>query len=253
MTAALSRSEAWSLLALSSTCLGIIANTFQGYGAPLIVSLAFSGLAYSVTYALVRWLGPTFIAAGLKGKDMSKAVKKEMYCGVASNAPLTTLLTASNSPEAMGAVGASIYLLILIAFIPFPFYKDIVAATSGGGNRDVVIQVAEVETGRFLHRFPHSKVRQAPLNVIVPLNQDSLSASFRHTCPLCSRCIQRLYWGLRTIFSTSVGVTKCLSLRSLLYLYFLYTTLTLESPPSSFRGFFSHTYQTRLSQIRSLA
>ena len=59
----------------------------------------------------------------------------------------------------MGAVAASIYLLILIAFIPFPFYKDIVAATSGGGNRDVVLQVAEVETGRFLHRFPHSKVR----------------------------------------------------------------------------------------------
>ena len=66
-----------------------------------------------------------------------------------------------DSPETMGAVAASIYLLVLIAFIPFPFYKDIVAATSGGGNRDVVLQVAEVETGRFLHRFPHSKVRIA--------------------------------------------------------------------------------------------
>ena len=58
----------------------------------------------------------------------------------------------------MGAVAASVYLLILIAFIPFPFYKDIVAATSGGGNRDVVIRLEEVEMGRFLHRFPHSKV-----------------------------------------------------------------------------------------------
>lgn len=58
----------------------------------------------------------------------------------------------------MGAVCAVVYLLSLIVFIPFAFYKDIVAATSGGGNRDVVIEVQQVETGRFLHRFPHGKV-----------------------------------------------------------------------------------------------
>jgi UDP-N-acetylglucosamine--dolichyl-phosphate N-acetylglucosaminephosphotransferase len=34
-----------------------------------------------------------------------------------------------------------------------------VAATSGGGNRDVVIEVHHVETGRTLHRFPHERVR----------------------------------------------------------------------------------------------
>lgn len=77
--------------------------------------------------------------AGLKGKDMSKVHKKEI-------------------PETMGAVCAVVYLLALIVFIPFPFYKDIVAATSGGGNRDVPAMVEVVETGRFLHRFPHSKV-----------------------------------------------------------------------------------------------
>ena len=58
----------------------------------------------------------------------------------------------------MGAVCAVVYLLIVIVFIPFPFYKDIVAATSGGGNRDSVIQVQELETGRLLHKFPHSKL-----------------------------------------------------------------------------------------------
>lgn len=58
----------------------------------------------------------------------------------------------------MGAVCAVVYLLIIIIFIPFPFYKDIVAATSGGGNRDVVLEIELVETGRFLHKFPHSKV-----------------------------------------------------------------------------------------------
>lgn len=57
----------------------------------------------------------------------------------------------------MGVVCAIVYLLTLIVFIPFPFYKDIVAATSGGGNRDVVLEVS-LETGRLLHRFPHSKV-----------------------------------------------------------------------------------------------
>ena len=58
----------------------------------------------------------------------------------------------------MGAVCAVVYLLALIFFIPFAFYKDIVAATSGGGNRDVVLKTQHVETGRYLHRFPHGRV-----------------------------------------------------------------------------------------------
>jgi hypothetical protein len=58
----------------------------------------------------------------------------------------------------MGAICAVVYLLVVIIFIPFPFYKDIVAATSGGGNRDIVLELNSVETGRFLHRFPHNKV-----------------------------------------------------------------------------------------------
>lgn len=61
-------------------------------------------------------------------------------------------------PETMGAVCAVVYLLVLIFFIPFAFYKDIVAATSGGGNRDIVLEVHHVETGRTLHRFPHDRV-----------------------------------------------------------------------------------------------
>ncbi len=59
----------------------------------------------------------------------------------------------------MGAVCAVVYLLVVIVFIPFPFYKDIVAATSGGGNRDVVFEMEHLETGRLLHKFPHSKVK----------------------------------------------------------------------------------------------
>jgi UDP-N-acetylglucosamine--dolichyl-phosphate N-acetylglucosaminephosphotransferase len=144
----LSFTETITLLSIFLASLGIIANTFRGDGEPLIASLAFSGIAFSATYSMIRWLGPTFMKAGLKGKDMSKAHKKEI-------------------PETMGAVCAVVYLLIIIIFIPFPFYKDIVAATSGGGNRDVVIELEldHVQTGRFLHKFPHSKVRLLTLDV----------------------------------------------------------------------------------------
>ncbi|PBP16727.1 UDP-N-acetylglucosamine-1-P transferase [Diplocarpon rosae] len=135
----LSFTEMLSLLSLSLASMGIIANTFRGDGEPLIASLAFSGIAFAASYAMIRWLGPTFMKAGLKGKDMSKVHKKEI-------------------PETMGAVCAVVYMLIVIVFIPFPFYKDIVAATSGGGNRDVVLELDVVQTGRFLHRFPHSKL-----------------------------------------------------------------------------------------------
>ena len=79
MSTALSRAEALSLFTISTACLGVIANTFHGDGEPLIVSLAFSGIAFASTYCMIRWLGNAFMKAGLKGKDMSKIKKDEMY------------------------------------------------------------------------------------------------------------------------------------------------------------------------------
>ena len=137
---ALTLTESVSLLSIVFACITVLSRAvLQGDGAPLIASLALSGLAFSATYAMIRWLGPAFIKAGIKGVDMSKTYKKEI-------------------PECMGAVCAVVYILCMICFIPFPFYKDIVAATSGGGNRDVVMHEEYVQEGRFLHRFPHSKV-----------------------------------------------------------------------------------------------
>ncbi|KAK4089597.1 hypothetical protein Purlil1_6166 [Purpureocillium lilacinum] len=135
----LSRTETLTLLSLSAASAAIIANTFHGDGEPLIASLALSILAFCLCFAMIRWLGPTFMKAGFRGRDLSKLNKIEI-------------------PECMGAVCAAVYLLTVIIFIPFPFYKDIVAATSGGGNRDVVVEVQEVNQGRFLHRFPHNKL-----------------------------------------------------------------------------------------------
>ncbi|KAK4041361.1 glycosyl transferase family 4-domain-containing protein [Parachaetomium inaequale] len=150
MTSSLSRAETLSLLALSAACVAILANAFQGDDKPLMVSLALSGLAFSATYAMIRWLGPAFIRAGFKGVDMSKHARREI-------------------PECMGAVCAAVYLFAMIVFVPFAFYKDVVAATSGGGNRDVVLQVEHVQQGRFLHRFPHSKL-SSYLSAIVSLH-----------------------------------------------------------------------------------
>jgi UDP-N-acetylglucosamine--dolichyl-phosphate N-acetylglucosaminephosphotransferase len=79
---ALSKFECWSLLGLVGVSLAIIYNTLQGDGEPLIASIAFSGVAFSFAYALIRWLGPTFIKAGLKGKDMAKPRKPEMYANL---------------------------------------------------------------------------------------------------------------------------------------------------------------------------
>ncbi|MCJ1470799.1 tunicamycin resistance protein [Pseudocyphellaria aurata] len=139
MTTSLSGIEASNLGLLTVACFGIVANSFHGDGEPLVVSFAFSGIAFAFTYSLIRWLGNAFMKAGLKGRDMSKLKNVEI-------------------PETMGAVCAVVYLLAIIVFIPFPFYKDIVAATSGGGNRDVMMKHDELETGRILHLFPHSKL-----------------------------------------------------------------------------------------------
>ena len=79
MATALSRAETLSLFSLSAACIGIIANTFHGNGEPLIASIAFSGIAFAFTFSLIRWLGPVFLKAGLKGKDMCKIKKVEMW------------------------------------------------------------------------------------------------------------------------------------------------------------------------------
>lgn len=83
VNASLSRSETLALLSLFLACFGVIANAFQGDGNPLIASLAFSGVAYCAAYSMIRWLGPTFIRAGLKGKDMGKKSQPEMYVTIA--------------------------------------------------------------------------------------------------------------------------------------------------------------------------
>jgi hypothetical protein len=163
-TPQLTRTETVSLAALSAACGTILANTFRGEGEPLIASLALSGMAYAAAYAMIRWLGPTFIKAGLKGVDMSKTNRREI-------------------PECAGAICAVVYLLAIIVFTPFPFYKDIVAATSGGGNRDVVLHAEHVHEGRFLHKFPHSKVSMPPTFLFPRMNSSGTDRAPSNSSP----------------------------------------------------------------------
>jgi hypothetical protein len=74
----LTTNESWFLHSICAVCVTLLIQTLQGDGAPLTISLGFSGLAFATTYALIRWLGASFMRVGLKGKDMSKVRKLEM-------------------------------------------------------------------------------------------------------------------------------------------------------------------------------
>jgi UDP-N-acetylglucosamine--dolichyl-phosphate N-acetylglucosaminephosphotransferase len=78
MSTALTSTETYSLLSLSLACIGVVANTLQGEGEPLVASIAFSGLAFALSYALIRWLGNAFISRGFKGRDLCKLKQTEM-------------------------------------------------------------------------------------------------------------------------------------------------------------------------------
>jgi hypothetical protein len=191
---ALSNAETLSLAAVTLVCATILANTFQGDGEALIASISLSGLAFAATYAMIRWLGPTFIKAGLKGRDMAKVNNKQEL------------------PECMGAICAVVYIMVIIVFIPFPFYKDIVVATSGGGNRDVVMNVEYVQQGRLLHKFPHSKVCRSILNYVHDLTEFMLTNAANYSlhpfCPQSYLCNQSPFSALATTSSTSAGGTS---------------------------------------------
>ncbi|KAK9718308.1 tunicamycin resistance protein, variant 3 [Basidiobolus ranarum] len=93
---------------------------------PLHASLGLSVLAGLVTWELIPRLSPTFLKAGLSGKDMCKKAKPIL-------------------PESMGVVCAMVYLITLIIFIPFPFVDWFPGVLSERGKLS-------------LHTFPYHKL-----------------------------------------------------------------------------------------------
>jgi UDP-N-acetylglucosamine--dolichyl-phosphate N-acetylglucosaminephosphotransferase len=87
---------------------------------PLYASLGFSLLAFASTMYLIPAVGPLFIQRNLKGRDLLKSNRQEMYACLiflwfSADFPLIF------RPECMGLVCACIYTLFLILFIPFSF------------------------------------------------------------------------------------------------------------------------------------
>ncbi|KAF0468864.1 UDP-N-acetylglucosamine-dolichyl-phosphate N-acetylglucosaminephosphotransferase [Gigaspora margarita] len=79
----------------------IILNTVHD---PLSASIGFSILGCAITWRLVPALKDSFLKANLAGKDLNKLDKQII-------------------PESMGVVCATVYLVCLFLFIPFPFME----------------------------------------------------------------------------------------------------------------------------------
>lgn len=102
----LTAKEVFYLSLVTVTCCGIVAHSLRGDVEPVLVSVAFSGIAFAFTYSLIRWLGKAFMKAGLKGRDMSKLRKEEMYVQGPSP-PLPLPLPRFPSPHS-GSNGAQL-------------------------------------------------------------------------------------------------------------------------------------------------
>lgn len=79
MSGSLSNTEVCSLLALSAAGFGVLSQTWKTDGEPIYASVALAGIAFALSYAIIRWTGNAFMASGRKGRDMSKKVSVEMY------------------------------------------------------------------------------------------------------------------------------------------------------------------------------
>lgn len=74
----ISRTETVLLSSLSIVAIAILINAWRQSSEALYSSIAVSTLAFTTSYALIRWTGDALLAKGLKGRDMSKKAPLEM-------------------------------------------------------------------------------------------------------------------------------------------------------------------------------
>lgn len=104
----------------------------------VVSAIGFSIVGYIATDWLIPRVGQSFVKIGLYGKDQSKPGKPVI-------------------PESVGAVSATVYLLVMFLCIPFMFYKYMVTTTPGGGIRGASIEENGDLTGNL---FPHGKLSE---------------------------------------------------------------------------------------------
>ncbi|KAH9969901.1 N-acetylglucosaminephosphotransferase [Russula dissimulans] len=129
----------------------------------LYVSFGFSVFALLATIYLVPALGPTFVKADLKGRDLLKVY----------DTPI---------PESMGLVCASVYILLLILFIPFAF-----SPISLNGSQAQYT----VREGIVINAFPHyqlsvylSSLLSLLIATMLGFLDDIFDIRWRHKIPI---------------------------------------------------------------------
>ncbi|CCK72911.1 UDP-N-acetylglucosamine--dolichyl-phosphate N-acetylglucosaminephosphotransferase KNAG_0M00580 [Huiozyma naganishii CBS 8797] len=134
----------------------------------VVSALGFSVIGFAVTDALISRCGPSFIKIGLFGKDMSKIGKPVL-------------------PEAIGAVSAMVYIMIMFFYIPFIFYRYMVLDTVGGGDRNTSVEM----NGWSKSSFPHNKLSEylssvlcLESTIVLGIFDDLFDLRWRHKFPL---------------------------------------------------------------------
>ncbi|KAI6030645.1 glycosyl transferase family 4-domain-containing protein [Pisolithus orientalis] len=91
----------------------------------LHTSVGFSIFAFLAALYLVPALGPSFVKANLKGRDLLKVYSDPI-------------------PESQGLICAAIYILLLILFIPFPFSNSIANLPTKGTHLEGLLGAASL-------------------------------------------------------------------------------------------------------------
>ncbi|KAI0264012.1 N-acetylglucosaminephosphotransferase [Gloeopeniophorella convolvens] len=129
----------------------------------LYVSFGFSIFALLATVYLVPALGPTFVKANLKGRDLLKTYSTPI-------------------PESLGLVCASVYILLLILFIPFAFSPITVNSSHAQYT---------VREGIVINAFPHyqlavylSSLLSLLIATMLGFLDDIFDIRWRHKIPI---------------------------------------------------------------------
>ncbi|KAG7195709.1 tunicamycin resistance protein [Scheffersomyces spartinae] len=127
---------------------------------PLRTLTAFAGIGYVITTTMIPRVSEVFIKVGLKGRDMSK------------KPPVAEI------PESMGIVVAVTYLTLMLALIPFVFFKYLVNFASMSNDEEVSeTYLQQYNTLSHNHLFPHNKLAEY-LSAVLCLQSTTLLGLF---------------------------------------------------------------------------
>lgn len=144
--APLATGESWFIFAICAAALTIIVNTLRSDAEPLLALVALSTLGFAASFCLIKWLGPTFVAIGLSGEDMSKRKKKRI-------------------PEGMGVISGLVFLMVCCSFQAFGPYLLEKNVTRIVGDQLVTSTVEHVPNTNVFYRFPHAEVSSINFNL----------------------------------------------------------------------------------------